>query len=113
MEERDASKAPQLTIACSLTAGSRRPPRRSRCAVQPSALDKASGDVEAAERALQEAKADLERGREPQEGERLGLKGGGSRLSPAYEERVRQLEQRVTLAEERLRAAYAARNAAR
>ena len=111
LEERDASRSPQLTIPAPSRSPAGRPPAPD--ARQPSALDKASGEVEAAERALQEAKADLERGREPQEGERLGLKGGGSRLSPAYEERVRQLEQRVTVAEERLRAAYAARNAAR
>ena len=112
LEERDASRGPQqVTIPPpSRPAAASRAPADAR---QPSAIDKATGDIEAAERALQEAKADLERGREPLEGERLGLKGGGTRLSPAYEDRLRQLEQRVAQAEERLRAAYAARNAAR
>ena len=112
IEERDASKAPQLTIPppARPTASTRPPAADAR---SPSSIDKASGEVEAAERALREAQAELERGREPQEGERLGLKGGGSRLSPEYETRVRQLELRVTQAEERLKAAYAARNAAR
>jgi hypothetical protein len=111
LEERDASRSPQVTIPPpSRPAATSRPTADPRA---PSALDKASSEVEAAERALQDAKAELERGREPLEGERLGLKGGGTRLSPAYEERVKQLEQRVAQAEERLRAAYAARNAAR
>ena len=79
----------------------------------PTALDKAIAEVDAAERALADAKAALDRAREPQEGDRIGLKGGGSRLSPEYEERLRRLELRVSDAEERVRKAYEARNSAR
>jgi Domain of unknown function (DUF4124) len=77
-------------------------------AVQParksSALDTAMAEV---------AKKKLELGREPLAGERLGLKGGGSRLSPEYEARVEGLERDVANAELRLQRAYEARNAAR
>ena len=112
IEERDASKAPQLTIPPpSRPAASSRPPTAD--ARQPSSIDKASADVQAADRELQDAQAELERGREPLEGERIGLRGGGTRLSPDYENRVRSLEQRVAAAQDRLKAAYAARNAAR
>ena len=79
----------------------------------PTALDKAIAEVDAAERALADAKLALDQAREPQEGDRIGLKGGGSRLSPEYEERLRRLELRVTDAEERVRKAYEARNSAR
>ncbi len=86
-------------------------------AVQParksSALETAMAEVNDAERALQAAKKKLELGREPLAGERLGLKGGGSRLSPEYEARVEGLERDVANAELRLQRAYEARNAAR
>ena len=86
-------------------------------AVQParksSALDTAMAEVNDAERALLAAKKKLELGREPLAGERLGLKGGGSRLSPEYEARVEGLERDVANAELRLQRAYEARNAAR
>ncbi|MGE5712373.1 MAG: DUF4124 domain-containing protein [Betaproteobacteria bacterium] len=78
-----------------------------------SALDAAIAEVNEAERALQLAKRKLELGREPKEGERLGLKGGGSRLTPEYEARLEGLERDVANAELRLQRAYEARNAAR
>lgn len=78
-----------------------------------SALDAAIAEVNEAERALQLAKRKLELGREPKEGERLGLKGGGSRLTPEYEARIEGLERDVANAELRLQRAYEARNAAR
>ena len=85
--------------------------------VQPSrkssAIDAAVTEVNEAERALQLAKRKLELGREPLAGERLGLKGGGSRLTPEYEARLEGLERDVANAELRLQRAYEARNAAR
>jgi hypothetical protein len=78
-----------------------------------SAIDAAIAEVNEAERALQLAKRKLELGREPQAGERLGLKGGGSRLTPEYEARLEGLERDVANAELRLQRAYEARNAAR
>jgi hypothetical protein len=76
-------------------------------------IDAAMQEIDAAERALQVAKRRLELGREPLPGERLGLAGGGSRLSPEYEARVAGLEREVSDAESRLTKAHAARNAAR
>ena len=70
-------------------------------------------EIAAAETAVQVAKRRLELGREPQPGERLGLAGGGTRLSPDYEARVAGLEREVAEAEARLAKSYAARNAAR
>jgi hypothetical protein len=78
-----------------------------------SAIDAAITEVNEAERALQLAKRKLELGREPLAGERLGLKGGGSRLTPEYEARLGGLERDVANAELRLQRAYEARNAAR
>jgi hypothetical protein len=113
LDERDASKAPQLTIPPPSRPAASTRPSTATDERQASSIDKASNEVQAAERELQEARADLERGREPLEGERQGLRGGGTRLSPAYDDRIRALEQRVAKAEERVKAAYAARNAAR
>jgi hypothetical protein len=76
-------------------------------------IDAAIQEIDAAERSLQVAKRRLELGREPLPGERLGLAGGGSRLSPEYEARVVGLEKEVADAEARLKRAYEARNAAR
>jgi hypothetical protein len=76
-------------------------------------LDAAVQEVAAAETALQVAKRRLELGREPLPGERLGLAGGGSRLSPDYETRIASLEREVADAEARVAKAYAARNALR
>jgi hypothetical protein len=76
-------------------------------------LDTAVNEVAEAERALSVARRKLEVGREPLPGERLGLAGGGSRLSPEYESRQRMLEAEVASAEMRLKRAYDSRNAAR
>jgi hypothetical protein len=76
-------------------------------------LDTAVNDVSEAERALSVARRKLEVGREPLPGERLGLAGGGSRLSPEYEARQQALETEVRSAEMRLKRAYDSRNAAR
>lgn len=76
-------------------------------------LEAAMGEINAAEAALAAAQRRLELGREPLPGERLGLAGGGSRLSPEYHERIAGLEKEVAAAEARVKAAYAARNAVR
>jgi len=78
-----------------------------------SSINVATTAVSTAERELAVAKRALELGREPLPGERLGLKGGGTRLSPEYEARLRGLEQAVTDAEAKLRRALDTRNAAR
>lgn len=80
---------------------------------KPNALDAAIREMNDAERALAAARQKLEQGREPLPGERLGLKGGGSRLTPEYEARVAALERDVSSAEARLKRAQDARNAAR
>jgi hypothetical protein len=76
-------------------------------------LSAAFQDINDAQRDLDQARRALEAGREPLPGERLGLAGGGSRLSPAYDERVRGLEDAVAAAEARLKDAHSARNALR
>ena len=96
-----AASAPARIIAPALT------PREA------SKLDSAAEEVTEAERALQVSRRKLELGREPLPGERLGLAGGGSRLSPEYEARIRLLEAEVSSAEMRLKRAYEGRNAAR
>ena len=78
-----------------------------------SAVDAAAVNVQTAERELAVAKRALEVGREPLPGERLGLKGGGSRLSPEYDARIRSLEQAVSDAEAKAKRAYETKNAAR
>jgi len=77
------------------------------------AWDAANDEVLAAQKALDDAKRQRDEGQEPKPGERLGIAKGGSRLSEAYEERLRALDQAVTDAEARLQRAYEARSAAR
>lgn len=79
----------------------------------PQTLDGALVEISEAERELAQARRALEAGQEPQPGERIGLAKGGSRLSPAYESRVAELERAVAAAEARVRRAYEARNALR
>jgi hypothetical protein len=78
-----------------------------------SAIEAAMKEVQDAERALAEARRARDQGREPRDTERQGLKGGGTRILPAYEERQRALDDAVAAAEARVRRAYEARNAAR
>ena len=59
------------------------------------------------------ARARLERETEPRPGERLGLAGGGSRLTPAYYQRIAALQAAVAAARARLDEALAARNTLR
>ena len=61
------------------------------------------------ERELAVAKRKLELGREPLPGERRGLAGGGSRLTPEYEARIAAMERDVAATEARLKRAYESR----
>lgn len=66
-----------------------------------------------AEEELRTARAALEAGRNEKEGERIHLKGGGTRLTDAHFERIKSLEAAVAAAQKKLEDAYAKRNAAR
>jgi len=91
------------------------PPKQSAPATTPrqQAPDSADDQVRNAERDLQTAKAALEAGREPQPGERAGTAGGGSRLTDAYFERIKSLENAVAGAQKKLDDALARRSGAR
>ncbi len=82
-------------------------------AARGSSLDAALREVEQAERSLAQARKAREAGREPREGETIGIKGGGTRTTPAYEARQQALEADVAAAEERVKRANEARNSAR
>ncbi|MBI2225818.1 MAG: DUF4124 domain-containing protein [Betaproteobacteria bacterium] len=69
--------------------------------------------VRNAERDLQKAKAALEAGREPQPGERIGTAGGASRLTDAYFERIKSLENAIVGAQKKLDDALAQRRGGR
>ncbi|MBI1989555.1 MAG: DUF4124 domain-containing protein [Betaproteobacteria bacterium] len=69
--------------------------------------------VRNAERDLQKAKAALEAGREPQPGERIGTAGGASRLTDAYFERIKALENAIVGAQKKLDDALAQRRGGR
>jgi hypothetical protein len=73
----------------------------------------ADAEVRAATSALEQARAQLETGKEPLPGERTGTAGGGSRLNEAYEARQQANERAVAEAQERLQRAVGERNALR
>jgi len=62
-------------------------------------------ELDAARQQLQQAEAALASGKEPLPGERLGLAGGGSRLTDEYWKRQQGLEQAVASAKKRVEAA--------
>lgn len=70
-------------------------------------IDKAFAAVQAAERDLADAKLQLEKGRTPLEGEMIATARGRVRPSPAYQERIAELEKGVVAAEQRLAKARA------
>ena len=80
---------------------------------QQQALDNAEADIREAQLSLQSAKSALEAGREPLPGERIGIAGGGSRLTDAYSHRIKSLEDAVAAAQKRLDDANSRRNSAR
>lgn len=67
--------------------------------------ESADARVQAAYRALQEAEAARDGGKEPLPSERIGIAGGGSRLNESYDARQRQLEAAVERARRDLEAA--------
>jgi len=77
------------------------------------APESADDQVRNAERELQKAKAALEAGREPQPGERIGTAGGASRLTDAYFERIKSLENAIAGAQKKLDDALARRSGGR
>jgi hypothetical protein len=76
-------------------------------------LDEAWEDLRRWTARLERARADLEAGREPREGERLGTVSGRSRLSGAYWSRQQANQAAVREAEARVRRAQDAINALR
>lgn len=89
-----------------------RPPRAGATSQQPD-LVTADADVRTAQTNLEQARAALEAGREPQPGERIGTAGGASRLTDAYQQRLKGLEDAVAAAQKQLDDAIARRNSAR
>ena len=65
--------------------------------------------IQAAEAQLERARNTLANSREPLPGERIGVAGGGSRLTDAYYERQKANERAVEQAQEELDAARAGR----
>ncbi len=80
---------------------------------QTGTLDAADAQVKTALANLERAKKKLEAGREPLPDERVGLKGGKSRLTDAYFKRIGRLEKAVKETEARLDRAYRARSDAK
>jgi hypothetical protein len=79
-----------------------------------SALDAADAEVRAAQKAVDDARERLQQGIEPQPGERAGnVDGKTSRLTEDYFARMKQLEQDLRAATERLDRAYQKRNQAK
>lgn len=76
-------------------------------------LEQAFVAVQAAEQELETARQQLQAGREPQPGERIGTARGGTRNTPAYEQRVAGLERKVAEAESKLAKARDELNALR
>lgn len=120
LEEREAKTTPRISTqpsqpSQSATKGTSTAARPVGPGIRPpdKTAKSAALDVGDAEREVAVARRRLELGREPLPGERLGLAGGGSRLSPEYESRIAALERAVAEAEGRLKKAYEARNATR
>ena len=59
-------------------------------------------DLDDARRQLKQAEAAREAGKEPLPGERIGTAGGGSRLTDAYQQRQKTLDDAVNAAKKRL-----------
>lgn len=76
-------------------------------------VDRAFAAVQAAEREVQEARQALEQGRAPQAGEMIGTARGRVQPSPAYRDRIAELEKAVTAAEQKLARAREDLNAVR
>ena len=117
LEEREAKSTPRLNVLPSQP-GRGAPPTQAAITRSPSAVMRPGiptkgmtppANIDTLERDLAIAKRNLELGREPLPGERRGLAGGGSRLTPEYEARIEALERQVTMTEAKLKDAYAKR----
>ena len=119
LEEREAKSTPRVNVqptqpgkGAPPTAVITRPAVPPGSAARPGSPAKGAAppaNIETLERDLAVAKRNLELGREPLPGERRGLAGGGSRLTPEYEARIAALERQVAMTEEKLKDAYAKR----
>lgn len=94
--EAEANRRRAQTLIDAAEAGQRR--RDAAKAERGSAIDEA-------ERHLRTAEAGLREAREIREGDRQAIAGGGTRLTPAYHERVRAAEERLEQAQQALDAA--------
>jgi hypothetical protein len=74
------------------------------------ALDRTQREIVAAERALEEAKRQLEVGKELLPGELQTSAAGGTRVLPEYYDRIKKLEDNVAQAQIRLDRVYSERN---
>ena len=120
LEEREAKSTPRVNVQ-PVQPGKGAPPTQAvvtRPGVPPGSVMRPGiptkgatppANIETLERDLAIAKRNLELGREPLPGERRGLAGGGSRLTPEYEARIAGLERQVAMTEARLKDAYAKR----
>ena len=114
LEEREAKRTPRVNTVPSPAPG-RAAPGATRSAspsdpmlrpAVPSRGGPAPDNIPALERELAVAKRQLELGREPLPGERRGLAGGGSRLTPEYEARIAGMERDIATIEAKLKSAY-------
>lgn len=120
LEEREAKSTPRVNVQ-PVQPGRGAPPTQAavtRPGVPPGSVMRPgiptkgaapAANIETLERDLAIAKRNLELGREPLPGERRGLAGGGSRLTPEYEARIEALERQVAMTEAKLKDAYAKR----
>lgn len=114
LEEREAKSTPRVNTVPSQPVGraapaATRPGTASDPIMRPAVPSKgaaAPDNIAALERELAVAKRKLELGREPLPGERRGLAGGGSRLTPEYEARIATMERDVAATEAKLKNAY-------
>ena len=119
LEEREAKSTPRVnTVPSAPSAAKGTPPPRGAVTrpgtasvpiLRPGMAAKGAPPAEAIsnlERDLAVAKRKLELGREPLPGERRGLAGGGSRLTPEYESRIAAMEKEVAATEAKLKNAY-------
>ncbi len=120
LEEREAKSTPRVNTLPSTPAARAQPataqPATTRSGVPPGVIPgiptkgaRPPENIPALERDLAVAKRKLELGREPLPGERRGLAGGGSRLTPEYEARIAGMERDVAAMEAKLKSAYDAR----
>ena len=114
LEEREAKSTPRVNTVPSQPSArpggsATRPGAAADPTMRPVAPSKGGvppDNIAALERDLAIAKKKLELGREPLPGERRGLAGGGSRLTPEYEARIAGMERDVATLEGKLKSAY-------